>query len=91
MFEWASLLLSCLTPIILALIAVWQAKMMRAAAVKVEEVKTELKISGTTLKKDVESIHTAVNSEREKMVNEIRALNAVILELRVLIAGKKEV
>jgi len=75
-----TLMITALTPILLALIARRQTK----AADKVELVRTDLATSTSKQTVEIQAIHKAVNSERAEMQ---RKLDVALLQIQVLTKG----
>lgn len=77
-----SVVISALTPILLAIIARRQAQNLHETAARVAEVKTDLSVTSNALAQNVETIHVAVNSERTKMLEKLEAMHREIAGLR---------
>jgi len=86
----ASLVISACTPILLAIIARKQALATTAAATKVEDVRRDLADQSMALGNDVRAIHTAVNSERTKLLAKLEEMHREIAGLRADNAALKQ-
>jgi hypothetical protein len=80
-------LVTAITPIMLAYINRERKQDAKAAAQKVESVRTDLQDQAVTANKQLDAIHVAVNSERAAMLAKLEALHE---EIRRLTAIKAE-